>query len=274
MNSAESGNLKIYEVMYKLHRMSDRRDTLAAVGQLIQRLCSCEGAAKIKAIYEMREAGALQTMLSALPRCAEWPEVEFQISKAISVMVTYEDDWGLLQRNAFDILSALHTFHTKSYARCRAGAEAAAEGCAAGGKPDSNSPPRPASSVESAETAANVANLASANASGGTSGAGGEGGAVAGDGGACDSEPNVAQQEALLQALNDQLRDDRGLISASIAKLTLVLCAEWGKAATPLGFSGSGVSGYGMVNPGGPIPFFGPTGSEVFPAVRRRSASG
>ena len=35
--------------------------------------------------------------------------MEKQISKVVSILVTYEDDWALLQRSALFILSALYT---------------------------------------------------------------------------------------------------------------------------------------------------------------------
>lgn len=71
--------------------------------------------------------GALQSLLSTLQRAAEWPEVERQISKVLSILVTYEDDWILLQRSAMIILTALYTLQVKTLTQCRSTARAAAQ---------------------------------------------------------------------------------------------------------------------------------------------------
>ena len=72
-------------------------------------------------LMEMRAAGTLQALLSALARCItnDWTDVELQISKLISILVTYEEDWQLVQRMAFEILSALYTLQLRSSARTR-----------------------------------------------------------------------------------------------------------------------------------------------------------
>ena len=72
-------------------------------------------------LMEMRAAGTLQALLSALGRCItnDWTDVELQISKLISILVTYEEDWQLVQRMAFEILSALYTLQLRSSARTR-----------------------------------------------------------------------------------------------------------------------------------------------------------
>jgi len=57
-------------------------------------------------------------LLSTLSRAAEWPEVEKQISKVVSILVTYEDDWALLQRSALFILSALYTLQVRILCMC------------------------------------------------------------------------------------------------------------------------------------------------------------
>ena len=59
----------------------------------------------------MAAVGALQSLLSMLSRSGEWPEVEVEISKIVCVLVTYEDDWSLLQRSAYVILSSLYSLH-------------------------------------------------------------------------------------------------------------------------------------------------------------------
>lgn len=202
-STSSDGGLKIREIMYMLRRMSgnDHHKALSAVSQLIQRLMHCEGDAKIKAVYEMRGAGALETLLTALPRCAEWPDVEIQISKAVSVLVTYEDNWQLLQKSALDILAALHSFHVKSQSRAWS-TITSVEQCGI-----------PLPSRHSTE--------------------GGQEGSSTKD-----------STHLLVRDVNESMRDVRGLIAAAIAKLTLVFCAEWGKAEIPLGLTNQGFSGF------------------------------
>ena len=69
--------------------------------------------------YTHNVTGALQSLLSTLQRASDWPEVEKQISKVVSVLVTYEDDWALLQRNALLILTTLYTLQIKTITQCR-----------------------------------------------------------------------------------------------------------------------------------------------------------
>jgi hypothetical protein len=66
------------------------------------------------ATHPILQTGALQSLLSTLPRAGEWPEVEKQLSKVIAILVAHEDDWGLLQRSSFDILTALYTLQIKT----------------------------------------------------------------------------------------------------------------------------------------------------------------
>jgi len=116
----------MFSIMRKL-RSGSRQETLEAVKVL---LSSCSvgigpefgqagpGGNSIstyvrntEALSEMREAGALQILLTALVRSQKmsWPDVETQISKIVSVLVTFEDDDSqLLLKNALEILSTLY----------------------------------------------------------------------------------------------------------------------------------------------------------------------
>ena len=84
-------------------------------------MCTGNGSGGTSVLNEMRAAGTLQALLSALGRCIsnDWTDVELQISKLISILVTYEEDWQLVQRMAFEILSALYTLQLRSSARTR-----------------------------------------------------------------------------------------------------------------------------------------------------------
>ena len=149
-------------IMYMLRR-GNRMETLTAVKQLTMLCCGAESyvdtATKVvikpSAMKEMWAAGALQNILSALTRCADldWPEVEMLICRVVSVLVTHEEDWALLIKHAFEILTALQVLITKV--------------------------------------------------------------------------PHLAVR-------SEQVCDVDALVAASLAKLSLVLCAEWGKATIPL----------------------------------------
>ena len=63
----------------------------------------------------MLAEGVLESLLSPnLLHANDWLEVEIQIAKIISVLVTYEDDWALLQRNALAIVSFLYSLQVKT----------------------------------------------------------------------------------------------------------------------------------------------------------------
>jgi hypothetical protein len=106
----------IAPIVYALSRGTDRIETLKTVDKLTK-LCNFGGEVRLAAVKEMMSAGALQCLLSTLARADGWPEVELQISKVISVLVTYEDDWALLQRSAYVILSALYVYIQKTQAK-------------------------------------------------------------------------------------------------------------------------------------------------------------
>lgn len=108
------GGPSMASVMYMLRRMGDRKQTLSAVEHLVCRLCALNLSAST--VTEMREAGALPTLLSALSRCTDWPDVELQIAKAIALLVALENDSQILLRSTYDILSALFMLQLKSAA--------------------------------------------------------------------------------------------------------------------------------------------------------------
>ena len=120
-------------IMYMLRR-GNRMETLTAVKQLTMLCCGAESyvdiatkvVIKASTMREMRAAGALQTLMTALVRCAalDWSEVEMQICRVVSVLVTYEEDWGLLLKNSLEILTALQSLlsknsYVKNHMRCR-----------------------------------------------------------------------------------------------------------------------------------------------------------
>jgi hypothetical protein len=120
-------------IMYMLRR-GNRMETLTAVKQLTMLCCGAESyvdiatkvVIKASTMREMRAAGALQTLMTALVRCAalDWSEVEMQICRVVSVLVTYEEDWALLLKNSLEILTALQSLlsknsYVKNHMRCK-----------------------------------------------------------------------------------------------------------------------------------------------------------
>lgn len=109
-------------IMYMLRR-GNRMETLTAVKQLTMLCCGAESyvdiatkvVVKATTMKEMRAAGALQTLMTALVRCValDWSEVEMQICRVVSVLVTYEEDWMLLLKNSLEILTALQSLLIK-----------------------------------------------------------------------------------------------------------------------------------------------------------------
>ena len=76
-------------------------------------LCFESGLIQLVAVKQMLKEGALESLLT-ICRTLESPEVELQIAMIISVLVTYEDDWSLLQKSAYEILSELYTLQLKA----------------------------------------------------------------------------------------------------------------------------------------------------------------
>lgn len=112
--SSTSTSTVVSRSMYMLRRMGDRKQTLLAVQQLLAKLAEIEATGSRAQIKEMRDASALQTLLSALSHSTDWPDVELLIAKAICVLVPVEEDVSLLLKNALEILNALFVFQLKS----------------------------------------------------------------------------------------------------------------------------------------------------------------
>lgn len=108
----------INNAIYAVRRGGNKEDISTAVEDLIQ-LGNFTGTVSLPTVKQMTAAGALQALLSTLSRASDWPDVELQISKVISVLVTHEDDWALLQRSAMVILTSLYTLELKTQTRAR-----------------------------------------------------------------------------------------------------------------------------------------------------------
>lgn len=249
--------------------------------------------------------GALQSLLSTLARASDWPEVEKQISKVVSILVTYEDDWALLQRSALFILTALYTLQVKTLTQCRSSAGAAAAGAGAGDSEgdvehayrsrtascssqvtvpmlgvnaaganqrwdlgmygssstrNSSAPMSPTSQdgqrrrgskpepelLPAREAAALAFQTARVEASKGAPPVG------------IDTEvEHLLQQQQqkdkveYLRRMQEEAEEEqenlKALLSAAVAKLSLVLASEWGKLSSPLGgFGNSAMMGAGL----------------------------
>jgi transcription termination factor NusB len=254
--------------------------------------------------------GALQSLLSTLQRAADWPEVEKQISKVISILVTYEDDWALLQRSALIILTALYTLQVKTLTQCKISAKAASDAslgesdgeleianrsrtasCSSQVTLPSTTTPRwdsrppgapmspPLKTSRSDElrvpASAGIAALSTGAATGigGTRTKSGKYGETYHGhlNASLDSEVEelLHQQRGqaqvrekaeymrrLLEEAEEEQENLKALISAAVAKLSLVLASEWGKLASPLGAFGS--------MGGGAVPGMGPGGAGGF----------
>jgi hypothetical protein len=92
----------VVSILYMLRRGSHEEMALAVAHLLTMTMGGHEvgggagGQRQQDAINDMRSAGGLQTLVSAIGRCSDWPDVELQISTAIAVMVSNESDWHLL----------------------------------------------------------------------------------------------------------------------------------------------------------------------------------
>lgn len=221
----------IVSAVYALRRVAEREETLIAVENLIS-ICDLEGEVRISAVKQMMTAGALQILLSVLSRCTEWPEVEMQISKVVSVLVTYEDDCTLLQRSALLILSSLYTLQLKTQTRARSRSEALA---AAAINNSLNAPPSfsrerstglpPPSGIDgSIVEALSSLSLSDLQSNKDTS----------------SERLSISTTPQILVEPNQsveqqQTQDTRALLSAAVAKLSLVLSSEWSKQDLPFG---------------------------------------
>jgi hypothetical protein len=71
---------------------------------------SAEGMHKVHCslIKNIVEQGGLLVLLQALARCAEWPEVEIKVSRAVTVLTTCETDYYLMLRKSDEIITAMN----------------------------------------------------------------------------------------------------------------------------------------------------------------------
>lgn len=111
---------QLMSIMYRL-RMGGKgqRAEIANAASALGQLCRAEKVQQVQIIEAIKQVGGLQLLLSALTSYHDWEDVEMQISKVIAVLVMNEDDWQMLQRLAFEILSALYTLTLKVSARIR-----------------------------------------------------------------------------------------------------------------------------------------------------------
>ena len=108
--SSQQSSSDMRHIMYMLRRMGDRQQCFTAVNLLITKLSHNDVKSTLN---EMREAEALTTLLKALSKSADWPEVELHLSKAICILITHEDDATLILKNSNEILSALYMLQVK-----------------------------------------------------------------------------------------------------------------------------------------------------------------
>lgn len=188
--SSSSGTV-ISRSMYMLRRMADRAQTLRAVQQLLIKFSEMDSTGSRAQMKEIHEASVLQTLLSALARSADWPDVELLIAKAVCFLVPLEEDPTLLLKNSLDILNALFVFQLKS-------AEQA----------PSQSPPRHESDASSEKLFSPVLSAPSEKMTPTGESSSEYSGNLVGDSGSCSS---------------------RTLVAEALAKLIYILCREWKK---------------------------------------------
>jgi hypothetical protein len=105
----------VVSIMYMLRRGS-RAEVSSAVSQLLM-MCDLGESNSDKSrksdvadiLNDIRSAGGLQTLVSALSRCNEWPDVELKISLAIAIMIANESDWHLLVKDVHSLLNTLQS---------------------------------------------------------------------------------------------------------------------------------------------------------------------
>eukprot|EP01033_Poteriospumella_lacustris_P004825 gene4826-3460_t len=108
----------VVSAVYAVKRSNHREEIAKAVDNLTK-LCNLGNDVNLTTIKQMTTAGALQALLTLLPKTHDWPEIESQIFKIVSMLVSYEEDWALLQRSAMVILTSLYTLQLKSQSRAR-----------------------------------------------------------------------------------------------------------------------------------------------------------
>lgn len=218
-------------------RRGDRLECLRAAGQLVN-LCASGGERRTNALRDMRSAGALPILLSAIARSIEsqWPDTEIQISKVVSLLVTYEDDSGLLLRSAYEILSTLHMLQIKSSERTRS------RNGSNSNFPD-NSALEHLGTIHVSHDNSLIALLRSSSASGGVDASLSSSAVprslpdtLAKPVGTSTpiSEESPASSRAFLPSTNpaEVSSDVRISVAAALAKLSMVLSKEWSKASS------------------------------------------
>jgi len=109
-----STNPSLVSIMYMLRR-GTKEEVLGSVSQILLK-CNLEenecfspsrSPTATKSINDIRVAGGLQTLVSTLHRCVNWPDVELQISLAIAILVSYETDWHILMKESHAVLSSM-----------------------------------------------------------------------------------------------------------------------------------------------------------------------
>lgn len=197
----------ILSAVYSLRRGGDRGETLNAVNSLL-RLCNGEDEIRYAAVKQMMSAGALQSLLSIMDRSSNWPEVEVQISKLISVLVLHEEDWSLLSRCAELILYSLYTLQLKTQERAASSSDSANEENAS----------RRAQYSDDLSTSVWKSELESM-------------------GEVRITNMNI-QQEEVVMSTNIGV-----LLSAAVAKMSLILSSDWAKLETPFSGNFSAIAG-------------------------------
>eukprot|EP01034_Spumella_vulgaris_P030259 gene30259-37440_t len=236
----------ILPTVQALSVVQDRAETLKTVDKLTK-LCNFGGEVRLAAVKEMMSAGALQCLLSTLERADGWPEVELQISKVISVLVTYEDDWALLQRSAYAILSALYVYIQKTQAKTL---EQNSDREINRNKFNDNNTNVYKQNNNTQEHVIQSTKTSSSHHQ--SSRPRGEEAvledvdAIASDGDSASIQSSDSSDRCVVDELEhnellklsdheDQTNDVRALVSAAVTKLTLVLSSEWSRLDDPLG---------------------------------------
>jgi hypothetical protein len=263
-DASPSALQNIVNIVYSLRRITDREETLIAVENLIS-LCELEGEIRLSAIKQMMTAGALQVLLSVLQRSQEWPEVEMQISKLISVLVTYEDDYLFLQRSSLMILTSLYTLQAKTQSRVRSRSRsgvgiALSRNLSETGYNNDNNVIGSSSAAAAMTSNQGLSFLSLSDSSSLSLRSQSERLSIITD---VNNNTNmnhplsitVGMQQDLIDPIEQQNQDIRALVAAAVAKLSLVLSNEWSKQESPFGEfpipaggNASGLSGMSVSN--------------------------
>lgn len=109
----EHKKLLAWKMVHALRRGS-KQDVTAVIGDLLM-LCTSYGVEVTDTIREIRRAGVLQLLLSALTtRTSDWLDGEALINRAIAILVAHEEDSSVLCKYRHEILSALQMLLLKN----------------------------------------------------------------------------------------------------------------------------------------------------------------